>query len=212
MVSVKLTMPEKWAKFVDEYLKDFSPTAAYMRSFGGSRINAQKQGKALILRNGWVRAQIQKRSEGRITLADITPERITLELARLAMLDPRKVMRTNVVEDEDGNTSIVEVAIPLPMLDEDTARAVKKISVDARGNRVVETHDKIAALTALSRFIGMNPDPDHGPLGQRAGAITDHDAIGEDEIALMLEEIEAEESPDEIGDEIEGEYADDDET
>jgi len=170
---------------VDEYLKDFSPRAAYLRTFGGNARTAEREGIKLIQRNLWVNEEIKRRSAGRITLADITPERITLELARIAFFDPRKIVNTQV--SEDGST-LSENPIPLAMLDEDTARAVKGLKYDVRGNRVLEINDKVAALEKLARVAGM-AGPHPASMKAIAGTV-DHDSVAPDEIALMLAEFE----------------------
>ena len=185
-LSSRVQNPQRWIAFVNEYLKDFSPGGAYLRAFGapktGDKAECEKRGKKLIRENEWIRNKILEKSQGRITLADITPERVTLELARIAFADYRKLSTVSVT-----NAGIVEAPIPVPMLDDDTASAVRSVKFDVHGNRVVEFADKAGALKTLAQMLALNPA--HRTMEQRASQdYKDHDSVTEDEILAMFDD------------------------
>lgn len=170
-------------RFVREYLKDFSAEHAYVRTFPGRENSAKIMAVRLITRNAYIRSEIARLSEGRITLADVTKERVTLEIARLALSDLRKTVRTEVTAE-----GMSEVPIPLAMIDDDTAASIKEVSYDDRGNRKIKTHSKENALAMLATITGAVPlsrGVGHNP----AGAIT-HDATADEEIMRLLAEHE----------------------
>lgn len=184
-VTRKIDNPQRWHVFVTEYLKDFSPGGAYLRAFGaltaqGNKVECEKRGKRLIQTNEWIRNKILEKSQGRITLADVTPERITLELARIAFADIRKVSTVRVTSE-----GVIETPVPAPMFDDDTASAVRSIKYDVRGNRVVEFADKAGALRTLAQLATMNMRP-RTAAAQADNLSRDHDAIAEDEILAMF--------------------------
>lgn len=192
---------EQGDTFVREYVKDFNPEAAFARAFPERANSARVMGARIIARNPWIQERIKQASAGRITLADLTRERVLLEIGKLALSDVRKTVRTQV--NPDGTLS--EVPIPLAMLDADTAAAIKEVSYDEHGNRKLKTHPKETALHLLAKVQGLIETP-QGRAGV-AGKGTNHDATDEEEIMRLLAEAEDAEDIDEVidmGDDFEG--------
>lgn len=171
-------------RFVVEYLKDFNPEAAFKRTWPQFANSAKLKGPRLIARNPWIAEQIRERSQGRITLADITPERVKLACARIAFSDPRKTLTTTM--GSDGPT---EMPLPVAGFDDDTAEAIKGIRYDKYGNRSLEMHDKSSALMMLAKMTGAVPDFNTLAGGRHADSLN-HDATSEDEIMRILAELE----------------------
>lgn len=154
-----LPKSDRMSRFVDEYLADFNGEAAYRRVDPGASKAACCRQAERYLSDSWVRAEIARRRVGRITILDITRERVATELARIAFFDIGKVVEKKVVVNSTGD-GFVEVEMPKELcdLDEDTRRAIKEINYSPRG-REVKVADKVQALSALSKMMGLHPDP-----------------------------------------------------
>lgn len=154
----------KVRRFVDEYLIDLNATQAAIRS-GYSPAAAHNQGSRLTGRPD-VQAAISAAQATRSRRTEITADRVVEELARVAFFDLRRVFRPN------------GTLIPVAELPEDVSAAL--VSVDlatvAKGEGAVEhiakikTADKLRALEALARHLGMFRDrvevsgPEGGPI------------------------------------------------
>ena len=98
-----------------------------------------------------VRARIAELRAKAAAAHEVTVERITAELARLAFFDVRRLV------DDNGDP------LPLRQLDDDTARAITGLEVVRVGNALVgegevlkvKFSDKRAALELLGQQIGM---------------------------------------------------------
>ncbi len=110
----------KQRAFVAEYLKDRNATAAAKRA-GYSKVAAGQAGHA-ALKNPDIRAEIDRLNDELMNeakrIAGLTLERLTLEVARGAFFDPRKLMH------EDGRPK------ELHELDDDTASAIAGIDIE----------------------------------------------------------------------------------
>lgn len=111
----KRALTPKQAAFVREYLIDLNATQASIRA-GYSERTAHSQGPRL-LENVGVAAAIKEAMDQRANTVQITAERVLLEVARLAMYDPRKFF---------SNTG---EPLGIHELDDDTAAAVAGMEV-----------------------------------------------------------------------------------
>ena len=144
----------KQRRFVEEYLIDLNATAAAERA--GYRDSSI--GRQLITKNHVANA-IEKARKKRSTRTEITQDRVILELARIAFLDPRKVFKWG----PEGVT-----LLPSDGLTEDEAAAVCEVSQtfsDTGGSIKGKVHDKIKALDLLCKHLGIVVDRKNIELG-----------------------------------------------
>jgi phage terminase small subunit len=137
----------KQQRFVDEYLIDLNATQAAIRA-GYSAKNADKIGPELLGKTRVAEA-IRRAKEKRSARTEIKADRIVKELARIAFLDARKVMKWG----PDGVTFHDS-----DELGEDEAAVVTEASqtVTENGGTIrVKLADKIGALTLLGKHLGM---------------------------------------------------------
>lgn len=137
----------KHERFAREYVIDNNATQAAIRA-GYSEKTAGSQGFDL-LKKPEIAERIGELTKRTLQQADITAERVMLELARLAFHDGRRLF------DENGKPK------PIQDLDDDTAACVSSVSV-GKGNKVhVRTAGKEAALRMLAqrfKLIGTEAD------------------------------------------------------
>ena len=137
----------KQQRFADEYLIDLNATQAAIRA-GYSPKSAEQQGSAL-LRNPKVRAYIDERMAEHSRRTGVTQERIIRELARIAFLDPTKLVNMDKAELLDDATEDDRAAIA----------AVKVKTISGEETEMVEREirfaDKIKALELLGKRFGM---------------------------------------------------------
>lgn len=133
-------------KFVKEYLKTGVATTAAKRA-GYSAKTARQQGSSLLTKPD-VQAAVKKGIE----LADVTAERVLLEIARIALSDLSECF------DQDGNLR------PVQEWSEDVRRAIGQVEVVTRtmprvGKKPavvdyvhkLKPHDKNSALGLLAK-------------------------------------------------------------
>ena len=147
---MKKRLSPKQKLFVDEYLIDLNASAAARRAgYSPKWINANVQ---RTLQNTAIQAEIQKRMAARSERTAVTQDRVILEYARLAFLDPRKFF------DENGRL------ISIHKLSEDVAAAIAGIDVkrlvvgedEAPAELVkIKLTDKRASLQDVARHLGM---------------------------------------------------------
>lgn len=125
-----------------------------------------------LLKKQQVRDKVRQRIHLAISPADITPERMSLELARVAFSDIRKMY------DEKGD--------PLhpKELDDDTAAAVSEIETGVFKKKV-KLLDKLRAIDLLGKFMQLG-----APLKiEHSGRVQLTDvSLSEDEIRELLAE------------------------
>lgn len=138
----------KHERFAREYVIDNNATQAAIRA-GYSEKTAGSQGFDL-LKKPEIAARIGELTKRTLQQADITAERVMLELARLAFADERKLW------DENGNLK------PPHELDDDTAAAVSSMEMGDNGKvKRIRTAGKEAALRMLAqrfKLIGTEAD------------------------------------------------------
>lgn len=141
-------MNAKQMAFVREYLIDLNATQAAIRA-GYSEATAYSQGERL-LRHVEVAAAISAGQSERAHRLEITADRVALEYARIAFANVGDVLTFG----PDGVT-VRDMADLSP----DQLAAVAEVSetkTQTGGTVRVKLHDKIAALTALAKQLGMN--------------------------------------------------------
>lgn len=153
-----MALNKKRRVFGDEYLKDLNGTQAAIRA-GYSERTANEQA-ARLLADVSVQEYISIRMKKREERTEITQDRVLQEYARIAFLDPRKLL------DNTGRP------LPLQELDDDTARAIAGLKVsdkytpsseeggDDNVSTVLEYKlvDKKGALDSVARHLGMFND------------------------------------------------------
>lgn len=135
--------------FVEEYLIDLNATQAAIRA-GYSARNASRIASELLTKTR-VRARVDEALAERSKRTGVNAERVLRELARLAFIDPTRLI------DEDGGI--------IPSASEDDRAAIMGVKVkrtpgDAGDSveREVRLADKIKALELLGKHLGMYTD------------------------------------------------------
>lgn len=145
-----MALTKKQKIFVDEYLIDLNATQAAIRA-GYSPDTAGSIGSE-NLKKPEIRARIEKAMAERSKRTGINQDRIIMELAKIALLNPK------------GLVNFDEATIKEDATDEDVA-AVASVKVkrfptkDGEGvEREVKIYDKTKALELLGRHLGMFKD------------------------------------------------------
>lgn len=141
-----MALNDKQARFVAEYLKDMNATAAYKRAGYTAKGNAAEVNAARLLRNAQVQSEVAKRTQKLMGKLEISAERVLRERARLAFLDPRKLV------DANGKP------LGVHELDEDTAAAVAGFETERGRITKLKLASKDASLTALEKHLGLYKD------------------------------------------------------
>lgn len=156
----KLTAKQK--AFVQEYLIDLNATQAAIRA-GYSKKNADKIGPE-VLGKTRVQAALQAAMDERAKKLEITPERVLLEIARLAFSDMRNYSDWGPtgVTLKDSSTLTVDQAAAVA--------EVSKTETKDGGSLRFKLHDKKGNLEMLAKHLGMlsekhiHTGPDDGPI------------------------------------------------
>lgn len=147
----KLT--DKQKRFCEEYLIDLNATQAAIRA--GYRANKKSTYEVIghqLLQKTSVSEEITKAMAERSKRTGINQDRVIMELARIALLDPQNVINTKDASVLQGATK------------DDTAciQSIKvKIMEGEKGTtteREVRFYDKIKAAELLGRHLGMFKD------------------------------------------------------
>lgn len=131
----------KQQAFVAEYLKDLNATQAAIRAGYAPGKTATVQGARLLV-NANIAAAIAEKQDERAKKAGIDAERVLLEVARMALSDPRGIV------GEDGEV------IPLHQLPDDVAAAVSSVEFK-NGTVRYRFWDKNAAAEKLMKHLGL---------------------------------------------------------
>ncbi|MEA4963158.1 terminase small subunit [Lutispora sp.] len=144
----KLTAKQK--RFIEEYLIDLNATQAAIRA-GYSPDTAYSIGSE-NLKKPDIRARVDKAMAERSKRTGINADRIIIELARIGLLNPDKVVNFNsaTVKDEATEDDLSAIA----------SVKVKTIPTEDGGiiEREVKFYDKIKALELLGKHNGMFKD------------------------------------------------------
>jgi phage terminase small subunit len=90
----------------------------------------------------------------KMTWAEVSLERVLRELKAIAFSDISKAVTWSCEEEEDGQRVKV-LPVPSDKLDEDTAAAISAVSQSSTGALRIKMHNKLAALVALGKYLGM---------------------------------------------------------
>jgi len=138
---------EKQQRFVDEYLVDLNATKAAIRAGYAPQTAAQAGYK--LVHKGLVSAAIARAQAERSRRTGIAADRVLQELARVAFVDPAKIINMDTAEvlpnvTEDDRTVISGIKV--------------KIMISETGNmteREVKFCDKLKALDMLAKHLGI---------------------------------------------------------
>jgi phage terminase small subunit len=185
-------MRERHRRFVLEYLIDLNGRAAAIRA---GYAPGKASGRAWeLLRRADVQAMLRAEMDARDERLRLSADRLRLEYARIALLDPRRMLRWG----PEG----VEL-IASDRLTADETAAVKLVSVGGRkGARAqrFELYDKLKALDALGRLMGVftrgkggrfalpeDPEPDRDAVMRKVERLIDAkaEALAEEKFAAM---------------------------
>lgn len=162
----------KQQRFVEEYLIDLNGTQAAIRA--GYSAKTANQIAAEYLAKPNIAHAVAVEIAARSARTDVTQDRVVRELARIAFVDPTKVV--------DFNTGTVK-----PDLDEDDRAVLAGVKVkygDTCTEREVKFADKLKALELLGRHLNLFTDniqmtvdvpriiddvPDRPPGGEAVG-------------------------------------------
>lgn len=146
------TLNERQERFAEGIARGL-PAGRAAREAGYASASAYSQGHEL-LKNPKIAARVATLREGRLKGYALTAARIDQERARIAKLDPRKL-----VDEETGER------IPLHELDEDTARAIAGVKFKIA--KVVRGKNAKAAAIGL----GLEPDQEREVLEVQLGTV-----------------------------------------
>lgn len=136
-------MTAKQRLFVDEYLIDLNATQAAIRA-GYSVKTANEQGTQLLAKlSDYVDTKLAERSRR----TGISQDRVLQELARIALVNPLRVIDTEAGEVRTDLTDDDAAAI---------AGVTRKFGKTMECS--VRLHDKVKALELLGRHLGMYKD------------------------------------------------------
>lgn len=168
--------------FARETAKGSSQREAYKAAgFEGDNDAAVDASASRLLCNAKVKLRIAEIQAAAAKRAEITVEKVLLELSKIAFADIRNVvrwsnqLRARNVDDAVGSvtavargdapvsTDEVEVLesavllVPSAQLDDETAGAISEVSQGRNGLKI-KMHDKRAALVDIGRHLGMFVD------------------------------------------------------
>src|SRR4051794_18436907 len=145
-----MSLNDRQARFVGEYLVDLNATQAAIRA-GYSAKTAYSAGERL-LRNVEVAAAIAEAQAARSRRTEVTADQVVLELARIAFGDPRRVM--------SWGPGGVKLRPSAELADEEAAivAGVGETTTKEGGTLRVKTVDKLGALRLLGQHLGLFGD------------------------------------------------------
>lgn len=155
----KRRLTEKQKKFVDEYLVDLNATQAAIRA-GYSPESAGSIGSE-NLQKPEIRARVDKELAERAKRTGINADRILLELAKIALLNPKDVIdfATAEVKPDAAEEDLATIAgmkvkyVPHKDFDDD-GEPVIETAIE----REVKFADKLKALELCGKHLGMFTD------------------------------------------------------
>ena len=150
-----MSLTEKQARFVAEYLKDLNATQAAIRA-GYSKRTARGQASDLLTKPDIAKA-VQDGQRKQLAAADVTAQEVIRELARIGFSDVRQWF------SEDGNLR------PIHELEDSVAAAIGSIEVTRQRTRTrsseeesteewlvkVKAWNKNQALETLAKHFGL---------------------------------------------------------
>lgn len=145
-----MALTEKQKRFVDEYLIDLNATQAAIRA-GYSPNTADKIGSELLGKTR-VSDEIKMAMAERSRRTGINQDRILMELAKIALVNPAKVVNFD-------EATILEDALPEDLAAVASVKVKRFPTKDGEGiEREVKFYDKTKALDLAGRHLGMFKD------------------------------------------------------
>lgn len=141
------TMREKQKAFIDEYLIDFNATQAAIRA--GYSVDSAGAIGAENLKKPKIKAEIEKRIAERSRRTGITAERVMMEYAKIAFLNPYDLIdfSTGTIKEGASPDDLAAVA----------GVKVKKIKGETEiEEREIKLASKTQALAALYKYLGLD--------------------------------------------------------
>ena len=148
----------KIERFVTKYVETLKLSQAYKDAFLVEDTTYARNAAKALLAIPVVRDEVDRRINNKQVLAEITAERINIELAKMAFADPRKLFKTVVETDKDGNTTLTSVLRQAHELDADIAAAITGVNMTQTGKISMKMVDKRAALMDLAKLNGLLVD------------------------------------------------------
>lgn len=143
-------------QFVDEYLLDLNATQAAIRAGYSPRTAAAQASRLLI--NVKVAEAITQAREERSRRLEVSKDRVLMELARIALLDPADLF------DAAGNL------LPIHEMPEDARRTIASMEVhelkDGLSVQRIKLLGKKGALDTLARHLGLFDENQAPPEGR----------------------------------------------
>ena len=130
--------------FVLEYLKDLDANAAALRA--GYSPNAARAAGSELVGKKKIRDVLELELSLRSVRTQTSADRVVRELARIAFVDPRNVMRWDA-----AGVAVIDSS----KIDDDTAAAIQEIKLDAQGNVSVKLVPKLPALDMLAKHLNL---------------------------------------------------------
>ena len=143
-------MTKKQKRFIEEYLVDLNATQAAIRA-GYSPDTAGSIGSE-NLKKPEIRARIEKAIAERSKRTGINQDRIVMELAKIALLNPKGLVNFDeaTTKEDAADEDVAAVA---------SVRVKRFPTKDGEGvEREVKMYDKTKALELLGRHLGMFKD------------------------------------------------------
>lgn len=145
-----MALTKKQKLFVEEYLIDLNATQAAIRA-GYSPETANEQGSRMLA-NVSIRNEIDKRMAERSRRTGINQDRILMELAKIALVNPEKVVNFD-------EATIREDAQPEDLAAIASVKVKRFPTKDGEGiEREIKFYDKTKALDLAGRHLGMFKD------------------------------------------------------
>lgn len=145
-----MALTAKQKLFVDEYLIDLNATQAAIRA-GYSPNNADKIGSELLGKTR-VSDAISKAMAERSKRTGINQDRILMELAKIALVNPAKVVNFE-------EATILDSALPEDLAAVASVKVKRFPTKEGEGiEREVKFYDKTKALDLAGRHLGMFQD------------------------------------------------------
>lgn len=145
-----MALTPKQKLFVDEYLIDLNATQAAIRA-GYSPNNADKIGSELLGKTR-VSDAISKAMAERSRRTGINQDRILMELAKIALVNP-----ANVVDFDEA--TILDSALPEDLAAVASVKVKRFPTKEGEGiEREIKFYDKTKALDLVGRHLGMFKD------------------------------------------------------
>lgn len=165
--AITSALTAKQQRFIENYLLDLNATQAAIRA-GYSKRTANEQGTQL-LNNPAIKTAIDAAKMKRSEKAEISAERVLLEIQRIAFYDPVdliQVIRDALPDEISDDVEIIDGKIisglrsarDIRFLPEDVRRAIVGWGYDRNQNFTIKLADKSKALDQLARHLSLYND------------------------------------------------------